>query len=970
MNSNLFPIPLDTSNAKTFVGIEALMYQGENFLSALVGGIKKLKENGKFDTASIKEARLSEIANKFTGMNVTIQVENGWGAYMYMPPMDNSHPFQNNYLVDQPLFSTAGEMILKGKSDPIAELNYKDATVGGVYSQVPVNIFIGKDFFKSRFTSEEIAAILLHELGHAFTYFYYLGRMFFANFLISSYAQEIVGTRDVDRRKILIKAAERRLGTELYNPNALAEQPMLDKNKMETLFINAHRYTLANTTGTDIYDFRSCEQLADYFATMHGAGPHLISGLNKFYEMCGHDALLPFPIYLIGEFFKLVMTPLTLPISLLIILVSNPSIKRYDDPAARAKYIEMQMRSTLKNRNLDPEVRKSLLASIEAAGKHSSRLTDHKGLDHLLWTVLSPSYRRGVKQEQSQKILEGILFNDLYQKAAVFDSLEEYSPLIDETVVALVESREEALEDDVLVNFNELESDVNYLESVENEIADSGVVTDKQVVAIESILVKYGLNKQISTESFKTVSTEAWKSLALALIGATIAILIGILWKIIKWLTNGDKATSVKEKSAEVKQKVEAGSKVADAVPGNINVLKSAVSSYSDENPKATISTLDRSVALDTKSNINNSSSKTIVNTVRSNNPLNAIKPTPVPNKPKLFVYPPKQLDALGRVIDYKFMNESPSFLTMFNAHAKLDPSLTKKYGLNGNSLLNDLEDYLEFYFTKKPMEHVKTYLSQQSFSIADKELVLMNHGDLAKHINYLNQLGPVVIKNTNLLLKLVNPNYLEQFKGSFSDVGKGKIYTLKNNEAVLYTFTNVYRKVFEDNSREFKHDYFAGWISDIEALDELYSLSKNSLDVSKSPLLKDLMGGQFHQVDTTINTDISVNEVSKLVKLIETNKEKWLKDVCGTFTKVRFGERDVDKALSSENKALRNCATSAVRQYEKFIKHILNMLMNYERNIAATLAYANSINKYGNDVGNFLISSKVMLIDYMNTPG
>ncbi len=442
MNSNLFPPALDTSNAKTFMGIEALMYQGENFLSALVTGIKKIKENGKFDTASIKEANLNGIANKFTGMNIIISIENGWGAYMYMPPMDNSHPFQNNYLVDNPVFGSGGDIILRGKGDPIAEINYKDATVGGVYSLVPVNIFMGKDFFRSHFTSEEIAAIILHEIGHAFTYFYYLGRMFFANFLISSYAQEIVGTRDVDKRKILIKAAERRLGTELYNPNALAEQPSLDKNKMETLFINAHRYTLANTTGTDIYDFRSCEQLADYFATMHGAGPHLISGLNKFYEMCGHDAILPYPIYLMGEFFKLLLTPITLPMSLLIIMVTNPSIKLYDDPAARAKYIEMQMRGTLKNRNLDPEMRKSLLASIEAAGKHANRLSDHKGLDHLLWTVLSPSYRRGVKQEQSQKILEGILFNDLYQKAAIFDSIEEFNPLVDDAVVALIESRE------------------------------------------------------------------------------------------------------------------------------------------------------------------------------------------------------------------------------------------------------------------------------------------------------------------------------------------------------------------------------------------------------------------------------------------------------------------------------------------------------------------------------------------------
>lgn len=485
MNSNLFAKPLDTSRARTFMGLEALMYQGENFLSALASGIKKIKEKGKFDTASLKEADLSGIASKFTGMNVTIQISQGYNAYMYMPPMDNSHPFQNNYLVNAPLFGAAGEMVLKGKSDPIAEINYETATVGGVYSDIPVNIFIGRSFFGNTFTNEEIAAIILHEVGHAYTYFYYLGRMFFANFLISSYAQEIMGTRDVDRRKILIKAAERRLGLEIYNPNALAEQPTLDKNKVETLFINAHRYTLANTTGTDIYDFRACEQLADYFATMHGAGPHLISGLNKFYEMSGNMAIMPFPIFMIGEFFKLLMTPFTLPVSLLVIMVTNPSIKRYDDPAARAKYIELQMRSTLKDRNLDPEMRKSLLASIEAAGKHSVRLTDYKGLDHLLWTVLSPQYRRGVKQEQSQKILENILFNDLYTKSAAFAAIESYSPFIDEAAVAIAESRQDNLEND---------------NNVDYENTDAVVITD--VISEESAMVLAGLGIRVALMAF------------------------------------------------------------------------------------------------------------------------------------------------------------------------------------------------------------------------------------------------------------------------------------------------------------------------------------------------------------------------------------------------------------------------------------------------------------------------------------
>ena len=64
--------------------------------------------------------------------------------------------------------------------------------------------------------------------------------MYFANFLISSYANEIIGTRDIERRKILIKAAEKRLGIEIHNPNALAEQPSITKENVEILFINSH----------------------------------------------------------------------------------------------------------------------------------------------------------------------------------------------------------------------------------------------------------------------------------------------------------------------------------------------------------------------------------------------------------------------------------------------------------------------------------------------------------------------------------------------------------------------------------------------------------------------------------------------------------------------------------------------------------------------------------------------------------
>ena len=537
MNSNLFVKPLNTLHAQTFTGIEALMYQGENFLVALATGIAKIRENKKFDTASIKEGRLNEIATKFTGMNVTIAVERGFGAYVYMPPMDNSHPFQNNYLVTCPLFAASGEVVLKGKGDPIAEIDYTTAKVGGVYSMIPVSIFIGTDFFISEFTNEEIAAIILHELGHAWTYFLYLGRMYFANFLISSYANEIIGTKDVERRKILIKAAEKRLGIEIYNPNALAEQPSITKENVEILFINSHRYTLANTTGTDIYDFRSCEQLADYFATMHGAGPHLVSGLNRLYELYGSEALIPGWLYTILEIRKLMLLPLLIPAWLGILLVSNPAMKRYDDPKARAKYVELQLKGVLKNKNLAPEVKRSLLDGIEAIGKDVDRLTDHQGIEHMFWTVLSPSYRRGVKQEQSQKVIESIIFNDLYQKAAIFDSMEELNPHLDEAAIVVADSRNEWAEDLLEYNQNSLDSDIDYLNNVATNIIEDGVVTEDQIASIESICMKYGVKPTISVEEFSikrnVVSTEALSGWAMAAIAAIIAIVLAIGWRLL-----------------------------------------------------------------------------------------------------------------------------------------------------------------------------------------------------------------------------------------------------------------------------------------------------------------------------------------------------------------------------------------------------------------------------------------------------
>lgn len=961
MNSNLFAKPLDTTGAKTFYGIEALMYQGENFLSALAAGIRKLKENGKFDTASVKGANLSEIAKRFTGMDITIQISDGFNAYMYMPPMDNAHPFHNNYLVQVPLFSTAGEMILKGKGDPIAEINYKDAKVGGVYSDVPVNIFIGKEFFKSHFSAEEVAAIILHEVGHAFTYFYYLGRMFFANFLISSYAQEIIGTRDVDRRKILIKAAERRLGTELYNPNALAEQPSLDKNKMETLFINAHRYALANTTGTDIYDFRACEQLADYFATMHGAGPHLISGLNKFYEMTQSDCILPYPIYLIGEFFKLILLPVTLPVTLLTMLVYNPSIKAYDDPAARAKYIELQMRGTLKDRKLDPAMRKSILDAIEAAGKESSRIKDHKGLDHLLWNTLSPSYRRGVKQEQSQKILEGILFNDLYQKAAIFDSLEEYSPLVDDAVVALMESRADALEDDVPVNFNELESDVNYLNEVQTSIIETGKISNEQLNSINTIISKYKLDSTVSNESFKpgVVSTEALTAFAIGAIVVAIAAIAAIIWKIIKKLNDSGSAINdapkqITENSKTLQQIEKPMEKISTQKPMVVEVIKAATN-----NGIRTINELDKAIAQVDKE------VKEILTTPRSvSNPLDNITSTnsskPEPQKPVVNPLPLRMSNSpmfgiLGRAIDDDFASSSLSFAKLYTIHSKMNPELVKKFGPKGLDDLKDLGVYIEYFFSDTIKGHLHKYLKANSKHYVNTSINSVE--GLNATISKANRVGNQLEVLINGMITAIKPETIRAYFKKYASVDDRNIPRIMGSKLTLTNYLNHY---FTPQMLASIAPKFGSKTPEI--VDELVN-SARLMDFGASTILEAPILNKLDKVTITESLNVKgINDnVTKLLKQLESSKENLITEASKVFEEEikKSGAENPDRLIGYINK-----------QLGEYVQDMFDAIKFFERDLAEISTWLIFVNKHMNRMIYFYKAATVMYIEYVNTPG
>ena len=977
MNSNLFPAALDTQGVRILTSLEHLMYMGESFHSALTSAIKPLYNSKKFETSEVKALDLSNIIKKFTNMNVTVTIVNGYAAHMYAPPVDNSHPFHNNYFTDVPLFSTAGEMILKGKSDPIAELDYKNAKVGGVYTEIPINVYIGNGFFSNnQFTAEEVAAIMLHEIGHAYTYFLYLGHLYFSNFLISTYAQEIVGTRDVDRRKILIKAAERRLGVEIFNPNKIAEQGSLDKNKMETLFINSHRYALNNTTGTDIYDFRSCEQMADYFATMHGAGPHLITGLNKVYESYGDDSVIPYPIFIIGELFKLILLPITLPFYLLVIMATNPAIKIYDSPGARAKYIELQLKGSLRNRNMDPKMRKALLDSIEAAKTAASEVSDKNGLAHLIWTVLSPSYNRGVNQEKAQKLLENIMFNDLYHKAALFDSIESISPYIDEAVVAVSASREEEFRDEVDLNFNEVNSDIDYLSEIQDKVTETGTISSEQLNNIEAIYAKYKINPRVSIESIRTASTEAIGGLAMAAIAAGLLILIGVIWKIIKWISNDSATSTVPQSTAKTANSVNEGLKVASYVEQNKAMLLDSLNQITKGLDVKSVEHVEKLIREVDVLPMNKGSSQTTpapAPTKPSPMPTptaSAPAPTPEPTKPTvgyLAIHPGNSIDGIPRSGQDKELKKKPSCMALYLSHVKLDPSIDKQFKLTPKSSLPKLIRYISFFIKKRPIEHVATAITTDDVNYVSAELAKMDAATIAKHIKELNKLGPTLCANVEKLLKITDTNYLKSYLGNTVD---GKPYIKQSmmrtggSKPDLYFLPAIIEQHWATVLKDFQNSYFHFGAFDIKYMGDLYKFEGGVVAIGKSKIIKGLGNGKYEVINESVNNNVVLDEVSSIIKRIESNSSKWKVDIINVFTQVWYG-KDADK-LGDEPKYQRTVdrLSGAVDQY---LTNMVKMLVNYERNVAETLGYINKLNRYGDRVSVFLKASNVLLLDYVN---
>ena len=417
--------------ADATLGLEAVAYQSGRLFIDLTTAMGILRKADTLDTKSIAAAEIPEIVRLHTNMRIGFDVKPtlSTGAYIRLPEIDRNHPFIANAWRGGDMSDDVGVALIRvlgGRMQgSVDTLNCK---VSGVYKDIQGDVVFGAGLVNDKsFTDAELASVLMHEIGHLFTYFEYLGTLVMTSAVIAGIAKSMYKIESYDKRLDTLKEADRILGVDTQNPERIAAAPNANARSLlaQSIYISTMGTKSRSDTGFNLYELRSCEQLADQFVTRHGCGGRdLASALDKMYRKFWSRSAMSTTEYTIWECTKLIMFLAGLfiiPLPLIVfLLVFNPTRKIYDDPAARLTFIRQQMTDALKDKSLDDRRRAQILEDIAAVGVLEANLDDKRTLLELFWTTLMPSGRAALSQEATQKQVEALLNNELFVAASKF----------------------------------------------------------------------------------------------------------------------------------------------------------------------------------------------------------------------------------------------------------------------------------------------------------------------------------------------------------------------------------------------------------------------------------------------------------------------------------------------------------------------------------------------------------------------
>jgi hypothetical protein len=419
---------------------EAIAHQDPALFNEISLIISEVKAEGKYDKDAFKRTRLRKVIFDRLGIDTLFIVDfsPSPNAYVMPPTIDVNHPLISMFRRSSWGSNEQGKALVRCNDykKAVGVVDREKSKVTGAFSKLTLDAAVTKGMFTSDFTPDEIAAVILHELGHVFSYYECLAETLTTNYVLTQATREFMGIENAKQRIEFLEDLENVMEIKIEDKEHVAETS--DADVFQTLILKDKIEETRSEFGVPLFDVRSYEHLSDQFSSRHGASLALASALSKLYHGAffgiGARSARGTILFLITEIIKILgfigfviaaskgePTSITIILS---ILFNNPFYDDYDQPELRLERIRRDLQTMLKDKDLQPAVEKKVLEDLDAIELLVKKLTDRESLWQKIWLVIVPGTRKQRRTYKMQIELEKLAANNLYARAAEFRQLQ------------------------------------------------------------------------------------------------------------------------------------------------------------------------------------------------------------------------------------------------------------------------------------------------------------------------------------------------------------------------------------------------------------------------------------------------------------------------------------------------------------------------------------------------------------------
>lgn len=262
------------------IATESIAFQSKAFFRSLVALIKDYRAGGKSALERTGALRnISMTISQHTNLLISVREAGVGGSNaLVIFPTINPH----NVINDRKLKDEVLQIIQHANRKRFSEVmdgwvDAATATVGGYFANIPHAMWMSNDLLDSKLlTEEEVAAVIIHETGHAFTMLQFVADATISNIVLEDAARKYAEEPDYKKSRFILDQAALAVGD---NDRTWSFE-IKDNTSKEIgarVFLMHTQAGRLNADNKRKYTYDNCEELADIFAVRHGAGEALMN---------------------------------------------------------------------------------------------------------------------------------------------------------------------------------------------------------------------------------------------------------------------------------------------------------------------------------------------------------------------------------------------------------------------------------------------------------------------------------------------------------------------------------------------------------------------------------------------------------------------------------------------------------------------------------------------------------------------